>query len=41
MVYLDVLKRSPKLNELHQLITVVPRVDPPGLYLCQRRHAQL
>jgi hypothetical protein len=41
MVCLDVLKKPPKLNELHQLITVVSGVDPPGLRFRQRRHVQL
>jgi hypothetical protein len=41
MVRLDVLKKPPKLDELHQLVTVVPGVDPPSLRLCQYHRAQL
>jgi hypothetical protein len=40
-VHLDILKKPPKLDELHQLIMIVSGVDPLGLCLCQRHRAQL
>jgi hypothetical protein len=35
-IYLDVPKKPLKLDELHQLIMIILRVEPPGLRLCQR-----
>jgi hypothetical protein len=37
MVRLNVPKKQPKFNKLHQLIAVVLRVDPLGQRLRQRR----
>jgi hypothetical protein len=35
MIRHDILKKPPKLNELHQLIMIIPGVEPPGLRLHQ------
>jgi hypothetical protein len=40
-VCLKVLKKPPKLIELHQLIVIIPGVKPPGACLRQCRRAQL
>jgi hypothetical protein len=41
MVRLNVSKKLSKLDEFHQLVMVVSRVEPLGLCLCQCHHAQL
>jgi hypothetical protein len=37
MICLDIPKKPPKLNKLHQLIMVILGVEPLGQRLCQRR----
>jgi hypothetical protein len=40
-VYLSIPRKPAKLDKLHQLITIILRIEPPGLSLRQRRHTQL
>jgi hypothetical protein len=43
MVRLNIPKKPPKLDELHQLVVVIPGVESPGLRLhqCRRAPAQV